>query len=108
MDSTSTFNITTGPNGAQCQDPLPFKPSLAAGTTSNQAGGFSPFTTTISREDGNQNLQAISLQMPPGLSGLLSGVKLCGEAEANAGRVARKAKSAKRLSRLVSATTRSA
>jgi hypothetical protein len=64
---------------------LPFEPSLATGTTNNNAGGFSPFTTTIGREDGNQNLQAVELKMPPGLSGILSDVELCGEAQADAG-----------------------
>ena len=86
VNSSSTFQIEHGPNGGPCPGAsLPFNPSLTAGATSNQAGGFSPFTMTMSREDGQQNLQAISLNMPPGLSGLLSGVKLCGEAEANAG-----------------------
>jgi len=83
--SSSQFQIVTGPNGSACQSPLPFAPSLTAGTTSVQAGGFTPFTMTMSREDGNQDLQAISLRMPSGLSGLLSGVVLCGEAQANAG-----------------------
>jgi hypothetical protein len=85
VQSSSTFNITTGPNGGPCPSPLPFAPSLTAGTTSIEAGGLSPFTMTMSREDGNQDLQAISLHMPPGLSGLLSSVKLCAEAQANAG-----------------------
>jgi hypothetical protein len=84
-EASSTFNINTGPNGSPCHNPLPFNPSLTAGTTSIQAGGFSPFTTTFSRDDGNQDLQAITLHMPPGISGLLSSVKLCGEAQANAG-----------------------
>ncbi len=83
--SSSTFKITTGPNGSPCPAQLPFAPSLTAGTTSIQAGGFSPFTMTMSREDGNQNLQAISLHMPPGLSGLLSGVELCPEPQADQG-----------------------
>ena len=86
VNTSSSFQITSGPNGSPCPGAsLPFSPSLTAGTTSNQAGGFSPFTMTMSREDGNQNLQAISLHMPPGLSGLLSSVKLCAEAQANAG-----------------------
>jgi hypothetical protein len=86
VNTSSSFQITSGPNGTPCPGAsLPFAPSLTAGTTSIQAGGFSPFTMTMSREDGQQNLQAISLNMPAGLSGLLSGVKLCGEAEANAG-----------------------
>jgi hypothetical protein len=83
--TSSAFNITSGPNGSACQSPLPFAPSLTSGSTSIQAGGFSPFTTTISREDGNQRLEAISLHMPPGLSGVLTGVPLCAEAQADAG-----------------------
>ena len=82
---TSTFQVTSGPNGGPCEDPLPFAPSLTAGTSSIQAGGFSPFDMTMSREDGNQNLKAITLHMPPGLLGTLSTVKLCGEAQADAG-----------------------
>ena len=86
VHTTAPFQITSGPNGAPCPGAgLPFNPSLTAGMTSIQAGGFSPFTMTMSREDGQQNLQAISLHMPPGLSGQLGGVKLCGEAEGNAG-----------------------
>ena len=85
VGSSSTFDITSGPNGSPCRNPLLFGPSLTVGTTSIQAGGFSPLTTTMSREDGQQNLQGIQLHMPPGLSGLLSGVKLCGEAQANEG-----------------------
>src|SRR6202035_1200115 len=54
-------------------------------TTGIQAGGFSPFTMTMSRSDGSQNLQAIQLHMPPGISGLLSGVKLCGDQQADRG-----------------------
>jgi hypothetical protein len=86
VDSSSSFEITSGPNGSGCPGSvLPFAPSLAAGSTSNQAGAFSALTTTITREDGQQNIQSVQLKMPAGLSGILSGVKLCGEAEANAG-----------------------
>jgi hypothetical protein len=84
-ESSSEFQIISGPNGSACSNPLPFAPTLTAGTTSIQAGGFSPFVTTFSREDGNQNLQSLVLHMPPGLSGTLSSVKLCGEAQADAG-----------------------
>ncbi len=86
VESSSSFEITSGPNGGPCPGAvLPFGPSLTAGTTSIQAGGFSPFTMTVSRGDGQQNIQGIQLHMPPGLSGLLTGVELCGEAQANAG-----------------------
>ena len=85
VNSSSTFNVTSGPNGGACRSPLPFAPELTAGSTNIQAGALTPFTTTMSREDGQQNLQGIQLHMPPGLSGLLTGVKLCGETEGNAG-----------------------
>jgi hypothetical protein len=85
VGSNSTFNVISGPNGSPCSSPLPFAPALTAGTTSIQAGGFSPFTMTMSRPDGSQNLQAIQLKMPPGLLGTLATVKLCDESKANAG-----------------------
>jgi hypothetical protein len=93
VDSSSEFLITSGPNRAPCPNPpgdmspstRPFSPELTTGSLNIQAGAFTPFTMTMSREDGNQNLDAIKLQMPPGLLGELSKVKLCGEAEGNAG-----------------------
>jgi uncharacterized repeat protein (TIGR01451 family) len=84
--SSSTFSITSGPNGSPCPGAsLPFSPSLTGGTTNINAGSLSPLTTTIAREDGNQNLQSVQLHMPAGLEGILAGVKLCDEADANAG-----------------------
>jgi hypothetical protein len=86
VDSSSTFQITSGPNGTACPGPaLPFSASLASGTTNNNAGSFTPLTTTLSREDGQQPIQSVTLHYPPGLSGLLSSVELCPEAQANAG-----------------------
>jgi hypothetical protein len=84
--SQASFQITSGPNGSPCPGAsLPFAPSLASGTTSNNAGGFSPLTTTLSRPDGDQSIRSVTLHYPPGLSGLLSGVELCPNAQANAG-----------------------
>lgn len=86
VTSESSFTIDHGPGARPCPGGnLPFEPSLNAGMTSNRAGGFSPFTMTMSRGDGDQNLRFVSLKMPEGLSGVLAGVKLCGEGQANAG-----------------------
>ncbi len=82
---SASFEITSGPNGSACADPLPFSPSLQSGSPNINAGAFSNLTTTLSREDGQQNIQQVTLHYPPGLSGILTGVKLCGEAEANTG-----------------------
>jgi hypothetical protein len=83
--SNSTFNITSGPAGAPCAKPQPFTPSIAAGATTPRAGGFTTLTTSVNRADGQQPLRRVKFQFPSGLSGVLSGVALCGEAEANAG-----------------------
>ncbi len=85
VDSSSEFKITSGPNGGPCEAPLLFDPSLTTGSVNIQAGAFTPFTMTMSREDGQQNLQAIQLKMPPGLLGTLSSTELCPEAQANQG-----------------------
>jgi hypothetical protein len=85
VSSQSSFDIISGPTGSACPGSLPFVPSLAAGMTNINAAAFSPLTTTISRADGNQNIQTVQLHTPPGLSGILAGVPLCSEANANAG-----------------------
>ena len=86
VSSSSTFDITSGPHGSACPGAsLPFSPSLTGGSTNINAGSFSPLTTTIAREDGEQNMAQVQLRFPPGLSGLLSSVTLCGEQQANEG-----------------------
>jgi hypothetical protein len=92
VTSQSHFEINTGPKtpqhpeGTPCPGAtLPFSPTLTGGTTNINAGAFSPLTTTIGREDGNQDMQSVQLHMPAGLSGVLSHVSLCDEADANAG-----------------------
>ncbi len=84
----ASFQISSGPGGGSCTyqgQALPFSPSLASGTTNINAGSFSNLDTTLSREDGQQSIQSVTLHYPAGLSGLLSGVPLCPEAQANAG-----------------------
>jgi hypothetical protein len=85
VDSSSEFQVTSGPNGTPCSNPLPFDPSLTTGSLNIQAGAFTPFRMTMSREDDDQNLDAVQLKMPSGLLGTLSSVKLCEEARADAG-----------------------
>jgi hypothetical protein len=84
--ASSEFDITSGANGTPCPGPsLSFTPTLQSGVTNVNAGSFSELTTTLSREDGQQSLSGVQLDFPPGLSGLLDGVKLCGEQQANEG-----------------------
>ena len=85
VGSSSSFQITSGPNGSPCPSPVPFAPTLATGSPNINAGSFSPLSTTISREDGNQDINNVQLHYAPGMSGILSGIPLCNEAQANAG-----------------------
>ena len=83
--STSTFQITSGPEETPCVSPRPFQPGFEAGTTSVQAGGYSPLTITMSRPDADQQLGKLSVVLPPGVSAGLRGVKLCEEPQAATG-----------------------
>jgi hypothetical protein len=62
-----------------------FSPGFSAGTEGNQAGSFSPFTLTLSRQDGEQALSGVSVKTPPGFSAVLKGVERCGEPQASEG-----------------------
>ncbi len=92
VQASSTFNITSGPKtlsepyGSPCPGAsLPFSPSLTGGALNVNAGAFSPFTLTMTRQDGEQNLQSVEAHLPPGLSGILSNIELCPEPQANLG-----------------------
>jgi len=65
--------------------PQQFNPSFSFGTTSNQAGGYSPFSVSFGRGDDDGFLNGIQVRTPPGLLGMISHVKLCEEPQANAG-----------------------
>jgi hypothetical protein len=86
VSASSTFQITSGPNGSPCPGAaLPFSPSLTGGGLNVNAGAFSPFDATMTRLPGEQNLQSLEVHLPPGLSGDLTGVEQCPEPQANLG-----------------------
>ncbi len=64
-----------------CRGPR-FDPTFADTTLSNQAGGYSTLRVTFSREDADEDLGGLTVTTPPGLSGNLSKVPLCGEPQA--------------------------
>jgi hypothetical protein len=77
-EPSSSFTIGSGCGGG-------FDPSFSAGTTNNQAGGYSPLLATLGRDDGEQDLSGITVRMSPGLIAKIAGVPLCGEPQAQAG-----------------------
>ncbi len=62
-----------------------FSLGLQAGTLSFAAGAYSPFTMTLTRNDGEGNPASLQVHLPQGLLAKLGGVPLCGDAEAATG-----------------------
>jgi hypothetical protein len=82
---TSVFQIASGPGGGPCPSgALPFGPTLIAGSTTDQAGGFTGFTMLLQRGDGQQRIERLQFKAPPGLSGVISNVPPCTNAQAEA------------------------
>jgi hypothetical protein len=70
----SSFYLVSG-----CASPTGLSPGFMAGTVRPEAAKFSPFTLTLTRKDGEQNLAAVQVHTPPGLLGILASVPLCDE-----------------------------
>ncbi len=86
--SESNFSITSGPGGSSvsnCTWPLPFAPTMTAGATTDQAGGYADFTMLLSRGDGQQRIEKLQFKTPEGLLGMIAKVPLCQEPQAAQG-----------------------
>jgi hypothetical protein len=77
--TTSPFEISQGCISQQ------FNPSFVAGTTNIQSGEYTPFTLSFGRNDADQFLNGLQMQMPAGLLGSLTGIPLCKEPDASQG-----------------------
>ncbi len=78
--TTSFMSFDSGPGGSVCPPgPRPFSPTLDAGSERTTAGAHAPFSVTLTREDGEQNLAGVTVSPPPGLSATLRGVSYCPE-----------------------------
>ena len=80
---SSSFAVTEGPGGSACpSSPAPFAPVLDAGSTTDQAGGFTDFSLLLTRGDGQQRISTLQFKTPEGLLGMISKVPLCSEPQA--------------------------
>jgi hypothetical protein len=78
--STQFFNLGSGPGGNPCpSESRPFTPAFHAGVGDKTAGLHAPFSLTLTRPDGNQDLAALNVTAPPGLAATLAGVPYCPE-----------------------------
>jgi hypothetical protein len=84
--TNASFALTQGSGGGACpSSPLPFAPSLTAGSSTTEAGSFTPFTTLLQRGDGQQRIDKFAFTAPPGLAAMISSVPLCHEPQAAQG-----------------------
>ncbi len=86
FSTTAAFAIGSGVGGGPCPNgPLPFSPSLSAGSTNTEAGAFTGFTQLLTRADGQQRIEKFQYKEPAGMAAVLSQVPLCAEVQASAG-----------------------
>lgn len=79
---SSKFTLSSVPGGGTCPTTLAaraFTPSYTAVTNSSKAGAFSPLIVDIGRNDGQQELKAVDVTLPEGLTGKLAGLEYCPE-----------------------------
>jgi uncharacterized repeat protein (TIGR01451 family) len=86
LTPSSSFPIVAGPSGSACSSPMPFTPSMIAGSTTDQAGGFTNFSLLLQRADGQQRISTLQFKTPEGLLGMISKVPLCAEPQAAEGK----------------------
>jgi uncharacterized repeat protein (TIGR01451 family) len=72
---TNSFQISGCTGGG-------FAPSFTAGTSSNRAGSYSPFSLAFAHQDGEDGVSSITTTLPQGVIGKIAGVPRCSEAEA--------------------------
>ncbi|HWX45957.1 MAG TPA: hypothetical protein VNY52_11630, partial [Solirubrobacteraceae bacterium] len=94
---SNSLEIEKGIAGGPCPagGVPPFKPTVVSGSIDNAAGEYSPFYLRIAREDGEQEITRFTTVLPPGLTGNLSGIPFCSDAQIEA---ARRASGAQELS----------
>ncbi len=80
------FTLTSAPGvdpKAKCASTLggrPFAPTFKAAGSNLQAGAYTEVGIDVGRKDGEQELKAADITLPPGLTAKLAGVRYCPEA----------------------------
>ena len=82
VQSSPQSKIAKGVGGGACPSggSPPLEPKLIAGTLGNGAGEYSPFNLRLYRQDDEQELRSFSIELPPGLTGRLAGIRYCPDA----------------------------
>jgi uncharacterized repeat protein (TIGR01451 family) len=80
----SDFALTSGTGGAACpaSGALPYTPQMIAGSTTDQAGGYTAFSLLLQVPDDQQRTERLQFKTPEGLLGMIAKVPLCSNAQA--------------------------
>jgi hypothetical protein len=84
VPSESSFVVNQNSDGTPCA-PTGFAPRLNAGSVNPRAGASSPFGLQLTRTDRDQELSAITVDLPTGLLGKIANVIPCPDGAANVG-----------------------
>ena len=74
------FTLTNAPGGGPCATTLaarPFTPGFGARSTNPKGGAYTQVVVDSTRADGNQELKGVDVNLPPGLTAKLAGVRYC-------------------------------
>ena len=77
------FTLTNAPGGGPCAKTLaarPFTPDFGVKSTNPKGGAYTHVVVNATRADGNQELKGVGVNLPPGLTAKLAGVRYCPEA----------------------------
>jgi hypothetical protein len=78
--SLSTVTVNSGPGGSPCPGAQrPFDVGLGGGSSNSTAGRHAPYSFSLTRPDGHQNLSGLEVRNPSGFAATLKGVPYCPE-----------------------------
>jgi hypothetical protein len=75
-----SFNLGSAPGGGPCPKTLaerPFAPAIFSSPVGINAGQFTPLQINLIRDDGNQEIKRVEVNLPPGMVAKLKGVEYC-------------------------------
>lgn len=90
ISSDSSFALSENAKGKAC--PSTFSPGFSASTESNRAGSASSFLLRFTRTDEDQDLSALTVNLPRGLTGKIANADLCTDGQVRADRCPANAK----------------
>ncbi|HXF32274.1 MAG TPA: hypothetical protein VN522_12205 [Solirubrobacterales bacterium] len=74
------LKLTQAPGGTPCAKTMaerPFKPGFTAKPGTSKVATYTPYTLTITRNEGQQEIKGFTITLPPGATAKLAGIPYC-------------------------------